>query len=216
MTGGDLAKVVRVDTSGLDPRLAKICIQAACDVDNPLLGVHGAAAIFGPQKGATPAQVRELEQALDAFYRIVEATLQLSVRDTPGAGAAGGLGAALRAFLHAALRPGIAIVIDAVGLAQRMASADLVITGEGRLDAQTLHGKAPYGVARLARERGIPVIAVGGSLAFEAEATLAQIFDAVEACVTFPSTTQEALVDATPNLHRAGYRIAQWLNLRLR
>jgi glycerate 2-kinase len=213
MTGSDLTNVVRVDFTGLDPRLAKIHIQVACDVDNPLLGPLGAAAIFGPQKGATQAQVVELEQALATFYKVVEATLHISVRDTPGAGAAGGIGAALLAFLHPTLRPGAAIVSEAAGLAQKMAGADLVITGEGQLDAQTLYGKAPYAVARLARELGIPVIAVGGSLAAQSEVALAQIFDAVEACVTFPTTTQHALADATLNLQRAGYRIAQWLKL---
>ena len=216
MTGAELAKVARVDASSLDARLARLRIHVACDVDNPLLGPTGAASVFGPQKGATPAQVSELDQALDAFYRILEATLQVSVRDTPGAGAAGGMGAALLAFLHATLRPGVAIVIEAVGLAQRMAGVDLVITGEGRLDAQTLHGKAPHGVAQLARQLGIPVIAVGGSLADQAEFAFAEVFDAVESCVTLPMTTAEALAGGTKNLHRAGHRIAQWLRLGMR
>lgn len=216
MTGGELAKVARVDASALDARLARLRIQVACDVDNPLLGPTGAANVFGPQKGATPAQVAELDYALDVFYRILEATLQVSVRDTPGAGAAGGMGAALLAFLHATLRPGVAIVIEAVGLAQRMAGVDLVITGEGRLDAQTLHGKAPHGVAQLARQLGIPVIAVGGSLADQAEFAFAEVFDAVESCVTLPMTTAEALAGGTKNLHRAGHRIAQWLRLGMR
>lgn len=211
LTGGTLADVRDVDISSLDPRLAGVRIQVACDVDNPLLGPQGAAVIFGPQKGASPPQVSMLERALGAFYAVVEAKLGVEVRARPGAGAAGGVGAALLAFLRAQLRPGIDIVIDAVDLATRIRAADFVITGEGRLDRQTLHGKAPQGVAQLARRLGVPVAAVGGSIEPHAEEALAAQFDALEACVTSPMTTAEALTGARSNVQRAGRRIAQWL-----
>ncbi|MGE3500185.1 MAG: glycerate kinase [Candidatus Binatia bacterium] len=211
LTGGRLTEVADIDVTGLDARLASRRVLVACDVDNPLLGADGAAAVFGPQKGASPAQVAQLDAALDAFYVCVEDTLDVSVRDRPGAGAAGGVGAALVAFFGAQLRPGVEIVMEAVGLEARMRGADCVVTGEGRLDAQTLHGKAPHGVARLARRLGVPVVGVGGSLAADAEPALARQFDALVACVTAPMPVAEALADAAGNIERAGRRIAAWL-----
>ncbi|MEQ8659629.1 MAG: glycerate kinase [Gammaproteobacteria bacterium] len=216
ITGGQLADVAGIDLSQLDPRLARTRVEIACDVDNPLLGPRGAAAVFGPQKGATPAQVTALDAALARFYDIVEASLDVRVRERAGAGAAGGAGAALMAFLGATLRPGVALVIEAVGLDARLAGADLVITGEGRLDEQTLHGKTPHGVARVARARGIPVIAIGGGIADGADDALAGVFDAVEACVARPMSVAEALADAPATLARAGARVGRWLALARR
>lgn len=213
MTGARLGEVARVDVSGLDPRLPHTQLRIACDVDNPLLGPHGAAAVFGPQKGADAAQVAQLDAGLARFYDVVEHTLGISVRSRPGAGAAGGVGAALLAFLRAELRPGVDLVIDAVDLPSRLRGAALVVTGEGRLDSQTLHGKTPHGVARAARALGIPVIAIGGSIADDAETALAGIFDAVEACVTRPMRLDEALADAPATLRRAGMRVACWWRL---
>ncbi len=164
LTGARLADVARIDLSGLDPRLAACRIEVACDVTNPLLGPDGAAGVYGPQKGASPADVARLEANLGHFIDIVEAHIGRTVRDVPGAGAAGGLGAGLMAFLNANLRPGVDIVLAAAGLADRLAGADLVLTGEGQIDAQTAHGKTISGVARLAWAAGVPVVALVGRI----------------------------------------------------
>ena len=146
------------------PRIRSASVVVACDVNNPLCGSTGASAVFGPQKGATPEMVAELDAALSHFADIIERDLGADVRDRPGAGAAGGLGAGLMAILDAELKAGVDIVLDAVGLEERLDGADLVITGEGQIDASTVFNKAPVGVARLARQRGIPVFGLAGSL----------------------------------------------------
>ena len=148
--GGALAGLEDIDVSGLDPRLTECSIEVACDVDNPLVGPNGASAVFGPQKGATPELVRILDASLAHYAAVVERTLGKPVADMPGAGAAGGLGAGLYAFLGARLRPGTEIVMAAVDMDLVVRDADLVITGEGRLDSQTIHGKTPIGVAAVA------------------------------------------------------------------
>ena len=162
--GAALAGLARLDLSGLDPRLAAVQVEVAADVDNPLCGPHGASAIFGPQKGASPEQVALLDAALGRFGQVVAAELGEDFSTFPGVGAAGGLGFAAKALLHARFRPGVELVAELSGLAQALVGADLLITGEGRLDAQSLHGKTPVGVARLARAAGVPVIALAGSL----------------------------------------------------
>lgn len=211
--GADLGRVARMDTAGLDPRLAGLRIEAASDVDNPLLGPAGATATFGPQKGASPAQVTALDAALGTFYRLVTSTLGRDVTTRAGAGAAGGLGAALLAFLNAELRPGIDIVMEAARLESRLRGATVVITGEGRVDRQTFRGKAPLGVARLARRCGVPVIALGGSLDAAAHELLDGELDALEAAVCHPMREAEALADARALLVRAAMRTAAWLCL---
>jgi len=157
-----------VDLDGLDARLADISVEVACDVTNPLLGARGAAATYGPQKGASPDQVLKLDARNAAWADALEAATGRAVRDEPGAGAAGGVGFAMLClagrFQAFALRPGIELVMDSVGFEVRLASADLVITGEGRIDAQTAYGKTALGVARLARAAGIRCIAVGGGV----------------------------------------------------
>jgi glycerate 2-kinase len=170
--GGSLTKLARIDLSGLDPRLARTRIEVACDVTNPLTGPRGAAAIYGPQKGATPAMVRHLDAGLRHLAAILRRDHKINVEKVPGSGAAGGMGAGLMAFARGQLRPGIDIVVDAVDLRARIKGADLVITGEGRLDAQTAHGKAPAGVAQVAHSLGIPAIAICGSLAANADGSL--------------------------------------------
>jgi glycerate kinase len=162
--GGALGQIRRIDMSGLDPRLAQLRCEAICDVDNPLLGLHGAAHVYGPQKGATPAQVAELDAGLAHLADLIQADLGLDIRDLPGAGAAGGLGAGLRAFLGAELRRGVDLVLDLVGLDASLPGADLVITAEGQIDFQTAFGKAPAGVAERARARGVPCLAIAGSI----------------------------------------------------
>lgn len=160
--GGALEHAARLDLAPLRERLEGVEVVVACDVDNPLTGPHGAAATYGPQKGATPDDVRRLDAALGHWADLVAATVGADRRDEPGAGAAGGVGFAARALLGARLQPGIELVLDLVGFHDQLAGADLVITGEGALDEQTLHGKAPAGVAAAARAAGIPVVAVCG------------------------------------------------------
>ena len=162
MTGGLLSLVASVDISAMHHAIADSRIEAACDVDNPLLGPRGCAAVYGPQKGATPPIVDQLESNLTSAIGIIEQVIGRPVRDVPGAGAAGGLGAGLMAFLGAELRPGIKIVLDASGFADRIRGAQLVLTGEGQIDRQTAYGKTISGVARTAAEQGIPVVALVG------------------------------------------------------
>lgn len=162
--GAALAGLHAIDLAGLDPRLAGVEVEVAADVNNPLCGEHGASAVFGPQKGASPEQVRQLDAALARYAEVAARTLGQDHSLFPGVGAAGGLGFAARAFLKARFRPGVELVAEVSGLAEALQGADLAITGEGRLDEQSLHGKTPIGVARLAREAGVPLIALAGSL----------------------------------------------------
>jgi glycerate kinase len=162
--GAALAQAARIEAGGLDARLAAVRIEVASDVDNPLCGPHGASAIFGPQKGATPEQVRQLDAALEHFANVCARTLGRDERGRAGSGAAGGLGFAAHAFLDAVFRPGVEVVAELGGLARAMQGATLAFTGEGRMDEQTLHGKTPAGVARIARQAGVPVVALAGSL----------------------------------------------------
>ena len=150
--------------SRLDPRLARARVEVACDVDNPLTGKHGAAHVYGPQKGATPEMVKQLDANLLHLAECMRRDIGVDVLTVPGAAAAGGLGGGLMAFAGGELRPGVQIVIDSVKLARRLKGCDLVITGEGRMDGQTIFGKTPSGVAGVARSLGIPVIAICGSL----------------------------------------------------
>ena len=162
--GGALSRLARIDMKGLDPAVTGVKVEVACDVDNPLCGPRGAARVYSPQKGATPAMVRQLDANLRHMAKIVKKDLGVDILNVPGSGAAGGLGAGLMAFLGGRLRPGVDIVIDSVGLERRMKGCDLVIAGEGRMDGQTVFGKTPAGVARIARKLRIPVIAIAGSL----------------------------------------------------
>jgi glycerate 2-kinase len=160
--GRALRNLAGIDVTGLDPRLRRVRISVASDVDNPLCGPTGASSTYGPQKGASAEDVRELDGALAHLAAIVQRDLGIDLKDEPGAGAAGGLGFGLMAFCGARLRPGIDVVMEAVGLEHRLALADLVVTGEGKLDEQSLHGKVPAGVLRLAREANTPVLIVCG------------------------------------------------------
>jgi len=166
--GGALAGLEHVDISALDARLKDVDFDVACDVDNPLTGEHGAAYVYGPQKGATPEMVVELEAALARMAEVIKADLGMDVDPEPGAGAAGGLGAGLMAFLGAKLKPGIDIVVETIGLDERMAGCDLAIAGEGQMDFQTAYGKTPMGVVKAAERHGVPVIAIVGALGKDA------------------------------------------------
>jgi glycerate kinase len=160
--GAALARLARIDLSSMHPALARVAVSGACDVDNPLTGASGASAVYGPQKGASPDEVVRLDHALAHLAAVVERDLGVALKDEPGAGAAGGLGFGLLAFCGAHLRPGVEVVMDAVGLPERIEAADLVITGEGSLDEQSLRGKAPAGVLEACRLTGVPAAIVCG------------------------------------------------------
>lgn len=211
--GGELGRLARIDVAGLDPRLGQSTIEVACDVDNPLVGPRGASAIFGPQKGATPEMVGELDAKLGHFAAIVARDIGIDVANVPGTGAAGGMGAAMLAFLGASLRPGIDIVMEAVGLDREVADADLVITGEGRIDSQTINGKTPIGVARVAKKHAKPVIGIAGCLGADAGVVHAHGIDAVFSVLYKPCTLDEALSEAAANVEMAARNIAATLKL---
>ena len=192
----------RVDLSGLDPRLAGVTIDLACDVTNPLLGPSGSAAVFGPQKGASPDQVPVLDGVLGRIADALVAAGAPEVRDRPGAGAAGGLGAAFLA-LGAEMRRGVEVVADAAGLDDAVAGADLVLTGEGSIDSQTLSGKTPAGVADVAARHGVPVIAFAGRLGEGVDELIGNGFAAVLSIVTGPGDLPTALREGPTNLERA-------------
>lgn len=177
--GGELKKLKRIDISHLDPRIKKSRIIIASDVNNLLYGKKGAAKIYGPQKGATPKIVKELDEALKHFSEILKRDLNKDVADIPGAGAAGGLGAGFMAFLGAELKSGADIVMEITGLEKEIADADLVITGEGKMDGQTLYGKVPYGVAKLAKKHKKKLIAICGTLGEGAEVLYQHGFNAI-------------------------------------
>ena len=167
--GGALTELACIDLSALDGRLKGVTVDVACDVNNPLFGPRGAARVYSPQKGATPAMVEQFDKGLRRLASVIKKDLGVEVAKLPGAGAAGGLGAGLVAFLGGRMRPGAELVTRVVGLEGKLAGCDLVITGEGRLDGQTAFGKAPAGVAKVAKRLGIPVIAICGSLSADAD-----------------------------------------------
>jgi len=211
--GAGLAALQRFDLTGLDLRLAECQFEIACDVDNPLLGPHGASAIFGPQKGATPQQVQQLDACLSHYASVIEHQLGQQIAAVPGAGAGGGIAAAMLVFLRGRLRPGVEIVAEAVGLEAAIASADLVLTGEGRIDAQTVHGKTPIGVARIAQGHGKPVIAIGGCLGAQVEAVFEHGIAATFGAVQRPCTVAQALDEAAVNLRLAARNVAAVLKM---
>ena len=211
--GAGLETLERIDISELDARLAECRIEVACDVTNPLTGEEGASAVFGPQKGATPEMITRLDTALEHYAQCVKRCLDIDVLTLEGGGAAGGMGAALYAFCGAELRPGIEIVTDALHLDKLVADADLVITGEGRIDSQTIHGKVPVGVARVAKRYNVPVIAIGGSLTPDVGVVHDHGLDAVFSVLYRICTLEDALRDAEDNLFMAARNIAAVLRM---
>lgn len=204
--GAALARLERIDMAGLDPRLGESRVRVACDVTNPLTGPQGASAVYGPQKGATPQAVRELDAALGHYAAILRRDLGADVADVPGAGAAGGLGAGLLAFAKASLVPGAGLVLDALRFAERIAGAELVITAEGQLDEQTAYGKSVGAVAGAARAAGARVIALCGNVAGPPEAFRALGIDAVVPIPDGPMRLEEALARAQELVERAAER----------
>jgi glycerate 2-kinase len=211
--GSALARLARIDTRALDPRIAHCRIEVACDVSNPLVGPTGASAVFGPQKGATPEMVQQLDACLQRFADVLRRDLDQDVAQVAGAGAAGGMGAALLAVLGGRLRPGSEVVTEAVGLDEQVRDADLVITGEGRIDGQTIYGKTPMGVARVAARYGVPVIGLGGCLAPDASAVHSEGIAAVFSSVRRACSVEEALRDARFNIRSLARNIAATLQI---
>jgi glycerate 2-kinase len=205
--GGNLHLLHSVDLTGLDLRILSTDIRIACDVTNPLCGPKGASAVYGPQKGATRDMVEILDNNLNHYADLVEKSTGKQVKDIPGAGAAGGLGAGLLAFLNAKLQPGVEIVLAAANMDVLLQDADLVITGEGQTDRQTLFGKAPTGVAEVARRHGVPIVCISGSLALGAEELYNLGFAGLFSITEGPISLDEAMNEAPQLLERAAERV---------
>lgn len=209
--GQELEKTSSIDVSDLDSRLKRSSVRIASDVKNPLYGPSGAAYVYGPQKGATPEMVRKLDNGLRNFARVIKDQLGIDVSDIPGAGAAGGLGAGLIAFLSSKLESGIELVIGAADFRKKLSRADLVITGEGRIDAQTAFGKVPVGVAELAKEKNIPVYAICGEKAQGADAVYSHGIEKILALSDIAKSLSDARENAAFYVERAAEKIAKEL-----
>lgn len=208
-----LARIQQIDLSGLDPRLATTEVVIASDVNNPLTGPQGASQIFGPQKGASPAMVLQLDQQLSHFATLVQQQLHIDVKDVAGAGAAGGLGYGLMVFAQGRLVSGVEIVIEQTHLAEAIAQADYVFTGEGAIDAQTLLGKTPFGVAQVARGLNKPVIACAGRVGADIDALYAAGFSAIFGILDQSCDLELACQQGAQNLQRRCENIARLLKL---
>ena len=206
--GGGLLSLNNIDISGLDKRLESCVINVACDVTNPLTGDNGASRIFGPQKGADEAMIVELDRNLAHFAQMIKKHLRIDVENAPGAGAAGGMGAALMAFLEADLRSGVEIVTEALNLEEHIHNCSLVVTGEGRMDSQSIRGKVPIGVAAVAKKYRKPVIGIAGSLACDVAVVHQHGIDAVFSVLNSIGTLDEALKNAFENIYRASRDVA--------
>ncbi|HAS3149820.1 TPA: glycerate kinase [Vibrio cholerae] len=209
LTGGGLRELTHIDLQDFDPRLQNCDILVACDVNNPLCGDKGASAVFGPQKGATPEDVQLLDGTLRQFGLLTEKVTGKMVLESAGAGAAGGMGAALLAYTQARLRPGIEIVLETVQLAYQVSDADLVITGEGRIDSQTVHGKTPMGVAKVAKRFDVPVLALCGCTGDNYQAVYQCGIDAVFAAVPRAMSLEDALKESDFNLADLAENVAR-------
>lgn len=213
--GGALDQLAHIDVSGLDERLQDVEFIVACDVTNPLYGEHGASRVFGPQKGATPEMVQVLDANLSHYADVVKQQLHKDIRDVPGAGAAGGLGAGLLIFTQSVLRKGIEIIIEYTGLRDKLLHADVVFTGEGGIDFQTKFGKTPYGVARAAKEAGKPVIAIAGYVGEGIDMLYTEGIDAVFGIVPGAADLEQLLREGPENMERTTENIARVLKLGL-
>jgi glycerate kinase len=211
--GGGLEHLDLIDVSQLDARIAEAATVVACDVDNPLVGPRGGPEVYGPQKGATPEMVKKLDRYLDRYADIIKRDLDIDVKEEPGAGAAGGLGAGLMAFLNAELRSGIDIVIEASELEGHLRDADLVITGEGKIDGQTIYGKTPIGVAKAAKKYGIPVIGIGGGISDDASVVYDNGIDALMSIISYPMSLESAMKQAYDLVVNAAERAMRLLML---
>jgi glycerate kinase len=209
IAGGHLDKVQAVDMSTANPGLEKIHISVACDVTNPLCGEKGASRVYGPQKGATPEMVEQLDKNLAHFAHVIKRSIGQDVIDRPGAGAGGGIGAGLMAFTNATLKRGVELVVAATRLEEHMQGADLAITGEGRVDFQTAFGKTPSGVAAAAKKHGVPVVAIGGGLADDAGGVFQHGIDGLETATPNAMPLDVAIKKSRQYLQDAAERAAR-------
>jgi len=207
--GGRLDDVWAIDTQGINPGLARVRISVACDVTNPLVGEKGASAVYGPQKGATPEMVKKLDRNLGHFATVIKRDLHRDIAELPGAGAGGGIGGGLMAFTDATLKRGVELVVAATRLDDHMKGATLAFTGEGRVDFQTAFGKTPSGVAAVARRHNVPVIAIGGGLADDANGVFQHGIDAISSATANPMPLDVAMEKARQYLQDAAERVAR-------
>jgi len=214
--GGSLRRLARIDTSALDPRLAETEVEVACDVNNPLVGPTGASHVYGPQKGADQQMVRDLDVGLSLFADVVSRDLGVDVRDVPGAGAAGGLGAGLIAFAGARLQSGVEIVFRAIRLEEKLDGASLVFTGEGRMDSQDIYGKAPMAVAERAARLGIPSIAIVGSTGRDYRVVFDHGLDAVIGTVNRPMPLDRAIAESSRLIAEAAMRACRLIRVGMK
>lgn len=211
--GCGLASLESIDMSNFDSRISKCSFQIACDVTNPLLGKQGASFIFGPQKGATPEMVLKLDNNLRNFARVIQKKFHLDVSAVPGGGAAGGLGAAFLAFFNAELKPGFTLISETLNLESKIKGAHLVITGEGRIDSQSVNGKVPVGVAEIARRHGVPVIAISGVQGEGFEMVYSWGIDAVFSILNKITSLEMALKNAETNIYNCSRNLASLIKI---
>ncbi len=211
--GAALAELAVIDLAGLDARLLETTIMVACDVDNPLCGPRGASAVYGPQKGATPEMVAELDSALQQFATVAQTATGKNVAELPGAGAAGGLGAGLLFFTNAQLRPGVEIVLETTSFAELVKEASLVITGEGNTDFQTAFGKAPVGVAKIAQQFNVPTVCLSGGLGKDHEHVLQHGINGVMSILPHPMSLEDCLASAATLVQSATARLCRLLHI---
>ena len=211
--GGSLNQLEHIDISGLDPRLADCAVRVACDVTNPLIGPQGASRIFGPQKGATEEMILTLDRNLEHYADIIARSFDIDVKQFPGAGAAGGMGASLKVFLNADLRRGIEVVTQALNLEEQIRDCTLVITGEGRLDSQSVNGKVPVGVASIAKKYDKPVLAIAGILHPDVDVVYQHGIDAIFSVLSTLSTREEAFSGAPENIYRTARNVAAMVKI---
>lgn len=207
--GGELGRLARLDLSGFDPRLQDVEVEVACDVTNPLCGETGASHVFGPQKGATPEMIEQLDRNLRNYAGVMKQQLGKDIIDYPGAGAAGGLGGGLMVFLNGTLKKGIDMVVDYTGLEEKVRQADMVWTGEGGMDFQTQYGKTPLGVARVAKKHGKPVVALAGRVGDGIDVLYDQGMDAIFGIMPGAATLSEALANGVQNVERTSENIVR-------
>ncbi|MGY5346298.1 glycerate kinase [Paenibacillus glucanolyticus] len=210
--GGDLGRLASFDLTGLDSRLQHVEVEVACDVTNPLCGETGASHVFGPQKGATPDMIEQLDSNLRNYAGVMKQQLGKDIVDYPGAGAAGGLGGGLMVFLNGTLKKGIDMVVDYTGLEEKVRQADMVWTGEGGMDFQTQYGKTPLGVAMVAKKHGKPVVALAGRIGDGIEVLYDKGMDAIFGIMPGAATLSEALVNGQQNVERTSENIVRLMN----
>lgn len=214
--GRGLKKLDKIDISGIDKRIAETEIIVACDVSNPLTGVYGAANVYGRQKGATPEMIKKLDNYLEHFARIVKKDLGKDIEKIPGAGAAGGMGAGLMAFLDAKLKPGADIIAEKLKFSEHIKDADMVVTGEGKIDSQTVYGKTPIGVAKIAKKVGVPVLVIAGQIGHGAEKLYDMGIDAMLSIAPGPISKEDSILNAEKLVISASEKAARLIKIGLR